>query len=377
MFEEGASLKKKYGPEYVFDFSLGNPNLAPPESFYRTLNQVLDEKEPKYHGYMSNAGYTNTRDAVAAHISREQEVSLSGNDVIMTCGAAGALNVIFKAILDPGDEVMVPSPYFAEYSFYVDNHGGIIRPVETNDDFTLNLKAMAQNITYRTKAVLINSPNNPTGQVYPEENLKKLGEILSEASLKQDRIVYLVSDEPYRKIIYDGIPVPSILGIYRDSIVATSYSKDLSLAGERIGYVAVHPQTQFKESLISAMILANRILGFVNAPALMQRVVRYMQDDCVDIKLYRKKRDLLCHALTDYGYDFVYPKGAFYVFPRSPIPDELVFVRALREENILTVPGRGFGRPGHFRIAFCVDDSVIEGALPGFKKIAQRFDVGR
>lgn len=377
MFEEGASLKKKYGPEYVFDFSLGNPNLAPPESFYRTLNQVLDEKESRYHGYMSNAGYTNTRDAVAAFIFREQGVSLSGDDVIMTCGAAGALNVIFKTILDPGDEVMVPSPYFAEYSFYVDNHGGIIRPVETNDDFTLNLKAMAQNITYRTKAVLINSPNNPTGQVYSEESLKKLGEILSEASLRQDRIIYLVSDEPYRKIVYDGISVPSILGIYRDSIVATSYSKDLSLAGERIGYVAVHPQTQFKENLVSAMILANRILGFVNAPALMQQVVRYMQGDCVDIKLYRRKRDLLCHALTDYGYDFVYPKGAFYVFPRSPIPDELVFVSALREENILTVPGRGFGRPGHFRIAFCVDDSVIEGALPGFKKIAQRFDVGR
>ncbi len=373
MFEEGVSLKKKYGPESVFDFTLGNPNLAPPESFYHKLNQVLDEKEHRDHRYMPNAGYSNTRDAVAAYISGEQGVSLTGDDVIMTCGAAGALNVIFKAILNPGDEVMVPSPYFAEYRFYVDNHGGIIRPVETDDDFTLNLEAMAQNITNKTKAVLINSPNNPTGQVYSEENLKKLSEILSEASQKQDRLIYLISDEPYRKIIYDGILAPSILGIYRDSIVATSYSKDLSLAGERIGYVAVHPQASFKENLISAMTLANRILGFVNAPALMQRVVRYMQGECVDIESYRRKRDLLCHGLGEYGYDFVYPRGAFYVFPRSPIPDDLVFVRALREENILTVPGRGFGKPGHFRIAFCVDDSVIEEALPGFKKIAQRF----
>lgn len=377
MFEEGANLKEKYGANHVFDFSLGNPNLEPPSSFYQALTHVLEEKGFGHHMYMSNAGYHTTRDALAHYVSQEHGLPITCDDVVMTCGAAGALNVIFKAILDPGDEVVVPSPCFPEYRFYVDNHGGITRLAQTCSDFTLDLEAIHQNITEKTKAVLINSPNNPTGQVYSEETLKELSRILTAASHKQNHVIYLISDEPYRKIVYDGTCVPSVFRTYKNSMIATSYSKDLSLSGERIGYLALHPETQFKEELVSAMILANRILGFVNAPALMQRVVKHIQGNHVDIELYRRKRDLLCQSLSEYGYDFIYPKGAFYVFPRSPIPDDLVFVRALQEENILTVPGSGFGKSGHFRIAFCVDDSTIKRALPGFKRVAQKFGWGR
>ncbi len=373
MFEEGARLKEKWGSSEVFDFSLGNPNLEPPSSFYQSLNRAIDERGPGQHTYMPNAGYYSTRDAVARNLSREYGVPISCDDVIMTCGAAGALNVIFKAIIDPGDEVVVPSPYFPEYRFYIDNHAGILKLAETNSDFSLNIETISQNINEKTKAVLINSPNNPTGQIYSEGSLRELGHVLTAASTKHNRIIYLISDEPYRKLVYDGASVPSILIIYKNSIVANSYSKTLSLAGERIGYLVINPGARFRDELISAMILANRILGFVNAPALMQRIVRHIHSKHVDIEFYRIKRDLLCRNLLSYGYNLFVPKGAFYVFPRSPIPDDLAFVKILQEENILTVPGSGFGGPGHFRIAFCVDDATINGALPRFKRVAQRF----
>jgi aspartate aminotransferase len=373
MFEEGTRLKEKCGSSEVFDFSLGNPNLEPPSSFYQSLNRAIDERGPGQHTYMPNAGYYSTRDAVARNLSMEYGVPISCDEVIMTCGAAGALNVIFKAIIDPGDEVVVPSPYFPEYRFYIDNHGGVLKLAETNSDFSLSIETISQNINERTKAVLINSPNNPTGQIYSEGSLRELGQVLTAASTKHNRIIYLISDEPYRKLVYDGGSAPSILIIYKNSIVANSYSKTLSLAGERIGYLVINPGARFRDELISAMILANRILGFVNAPALMQRIVRYIHSKHVDIEFYRTKRDLLCRSLLSYGYDLFLPKGAFYVFPRSPIPDDLAFVKILQEENILTVPGSGFGGPGHFRIAFCVDDATINGALPRFKRVAQRF----
>lgn len=372
MFEEGARLKAIYGAKNVFDFSLGNPNMEPPESFKEALIRLIEGSRRGDHAYMPNTGYPFVRKAVAAYLSSEQQIELSEKEVIMTCGAAGALNVILKAILDPGDEVIAPSPYFVEYSFYAANHGGVLKPVNTRPDFTLDIDAIAGAITERTKAVLINSPNNPTGQVYSAQNLMELGERLTERGKTFGRTLYLLSDEPYRKIVYDGVRVPSVFTCYQESIVATSYSKDISIPGERIGFLAVHPKATYKDDLLEAMALANRILGFVNAPALMQRAVAAVQGASVDILEYRRKRDLLCDGLAGCGLDFVKPSGAFYLFPKTPIADDVQFVRALQEEKILTVPGSGFGSPGYFRVCYCVDDETILAAMPGFHRVMEK-----
>ena len=372
MFEEGARLKALHGADKVFDFSLGNPDLEPPESFPQVLNKVIAESLTGSHGYMANAGYEETRAAVATYVSQEQSVEVSSEHVVMTCGAAGALNCILKALLDPGDEVIVSAPYFVEYGFYADNHGGQINVVSTRDDFTLDLEAIEAAINARTKVILINSPNNPTGQVYDRSSLEELGHLLASGSGKLGRTLYLVSDEPYRKIVYDGVEVPSILEAYPNSIVATSYSKDVSLPGERLGYLVAHPGAQQAEALMSGIILANRILGFVNAPALMQRIVRHLQGTCVDVTVYQARRDRFCQGLAEAGYEFVKPRGAFYLFPKSPINDDVEFVRLLQEENILAVPGSGFGGPGYFRIAYCVDEQTIEKAMPGFARARER-----
>jgi len=373
MFEEGARLKAEHGADKVFDFSLGNPNLEPPRQFKETLKDLVMKDEKGSHGYMPNAGYPFVRQAVADYLCEEQQISIGANEIIMTCGAAGALNVILKAILDPGDEVITPAPYFVEYNFYAANHGGMLKAVATRPDFSLDIDAIATAICEKTKAVLINSPNNPTGQVYSEESLNRLGELLADRSAKLNRTIYLISDEPYRKIVYDDIFVPSILKCYRDSIVATSYSKDISIPGERIGFIAVNPEAAFKADLLNGMGLTNRILGFVSAPALMQRAVAAVQGERVDIGAYDRKRKLLCDGLLECGYDFVKPPGAFYLFPKTPIPDDVKFVQALQEELILTVPGSGFGGPGHFRIVFCVEDETIVNALPGFAKVMEKF----
>jgi len=373
MFEEGARLKAEHGADKVFDFSLGNPNLSPPEKFRKILRDTVDDLAAGDHGYMPNAGYPHVRRSVAEYLCKEQQAGVTENDVIMTCGAAGALNVILKAILDPGDEVIAPAPYFVEYQFYVDNHGGTLRTVATKPDFSLDMDGISAAITEKTKAVLINSPNNPTGQVYSKESLKNLGELLTDKGKRLNRTLYLISDEPYRKIVYEGCTVPSIFDTYKESIVATSYSKDISIPGERIGYLAVHPEASFKEELIGGMSLANRILGFVNAPALMQRVVASLQGASVDVSAYSRKRDLLCKGLKDCGYDFVKPPGAFYLFPKTPVPDDVRFVKELQKELILTVPGSGFGGPGHFRIAYCVEDKTIINALPGFRRTMEKF----
>jgi aspartate aminotransferase len=310
---------------------------------------------------------------VADYLSKEQNTQITENELIMTCGAAGALNVILKAILDPGDEVITPAPYFVEYSFYASNHGGSLKTVQTTPDFDLDIDAVSSAITQKTKAVLINSPNNPTGQVYAKERLDELGTLLKEKGKKLKRTIYLISDEPYRKIIYDDQKVPSIFKSYNESIIATSYSKDISIPGERIGYLAVNPEASFKEDLLGGMALANRILGFVNAPALMQRVVATLPGESVDVSAYARKREILCDGLADFGYEFVKPAGAFYLFPRTPVEDDVKFVQALQAELILTVPGSGFGGPGHFRIAFCVEDRTIINALPGFKRVMEKF----
>jgi aspartate aminotransferase len=373
MFEEGARLKNIHGPENVFDFSIGNPNLEPPESFHHTLKKLLDSDQPGQHSYMSNVGYADVRQSVADHISKEQGITLAADDLIMTCGAAGALNIIFKALLNPDDQVICPAPYFVEYGFYVDNHGGTLKPVPSTPDFYPDIDAIEKAITPNTKALLINSPNNPTGQVYTQSHIEALTQCLTKKSKENGQPIYLISDEPYRKIVFDQIDIPGILANYDNSIVCTSYSKDLSIPGERIGHLAVHPNASDRSDLMQALAMANRILGFVNANALMQRAVGCMQGAHIDAGIYQHKRDLLCNDLKKAGYEFIVPKGAFYLFPKSPVPDDVVFVNALQKENILGVPGSGFGCPGHFRLSFCVSDDTIVRALPGFEKVIKQF----
>ncbi len=368
MFEEGQERRERFGAENVFDFSLGNPNLEPPVKFKNVLAELANDPAPGQHAYMHNAGYVETRQAVAGYLNGFNDPEFTADEIIMTVGAGGALNVIFRAILDPGDEIIIPKPYFMEYDSYLANHQGTPRLVPSNDDFSLDLDAIEAAISERTKGVLINSPNNPTGRVYQEKELKGLGDILSRYSDRFARPIYLICDEPYRKIIYDDIHVPSIFNLYSNSVIATSFSKDLSLPGERIGYVAVSPEISERNMTLSAMVFCNRILGFVNAPALMQRAVRHLLEENIDISEYKKKRDRLCDALQSFGYAFIKPEGTFYLFPKSPLKDDVAFVRMLQEKNILTVPGSGFGAPGFFRIAFCVSDRVVEGALPGFEK---------
>jgi aspartate aminotransferase len=373
MFDEGARRKALFGDDNVFDFSLGNPNIEPPPEFKLALTQLVNDAGEGKHAYMPNAGYQATRQAVADYLTNHNRQVFSYSDIVMTAGAGGALNVILKTILDPGDEVVIPCPYFMEYNFYLENHQGMPRIVGTRQDFSLDIEAIGGAITESTKAVLINTPNNPTGKVYSERELLDLGSLLSESSRRLGRPLYLICDEPYRKIVYDGIEVPSIFDSYKESFVATSFSKDLSLPGERIGYAAVNPDISDKDSVVDGMILSNRILGFVNAPALMQRAVSNLMDVSVDISLYRKKRDMLCAGLASIGYEYTKPDGAFYLFPKTPTEDDVGFVSVLQEENILTVPGSGFKGPGHFRIAYCVSDDVIERSMTGFEKAFRRY----
>jgi aspartate aminotransferase len=373
MFEEGARRREKYGAENVFDFSLGNPNLEPPPRFKQVLIELINDPSPAQHAYMSNAGLVETRQAVADYLNSFNQPDFTPDEIVMTVGAGGALNVVLKTILNPGEEVVIPKPYFVEYDNYLDNHQGIPRVVGTKPDFSLDFDAISESVSEKTKAFLIDSPNNPTGKVYQEEELEELGNLLRHYSEKLGRPIYLISDEPYRKIAYDGITVPSVFDAYKETFVVTSFSKDLSLPGERIGYAAAHPDISAKGMIIGGMVLCNRILGYVNAPALMQRAISNLLEESVDIVQYQNKRDMLCDGLASFGYDFVKPKGAFYLFPRTPIEDDVAFVSALQEENILTVPGSGFGGPGHFRIAYCVSDEVIKGALPGFERVIKKY----
>jgi aspartate aminotransferase len=373
MFEVGDELKRIHGEDNVYDFSLGNPNLEPPLSLKKALRELADHPIAGMHRYMANNGYSETRRAIADYITEESGLPFTENHVVMTVGAAGGLNITFKSILDEGDEVIVPSPYFVEFKFYIDNSGGVIRLVETNDDFSLNLDQIERAIGEKTKAVLVNSPNNPTGVVYSGESLEKLGQLLRRKSRELGKTIYLISDEAYRRIVYDGIKLPIVFSYYPHAIRVTSHSKDLSLAGERIGYVAVSPQCEEADELIAALVFCNRTLGFVNAPALMQRLIAPLQRNSVHINDYREKRDLFYNALVSYGYQIVKPQGAFYLFPQAMIEDDLEFVQELQAKRILTVPGRGFGKPGYFRIAYAVERKMIEAALPGFKEVAEKY----
>jgi len=373
MFEEGTRLAQVHGRDRVFDFSIGNPNLEPPGEFQRVIEELVRDPGPGLHGYMSNAGYPETRAAVARHLAGEQGVSLGPENIVMTCGAGGALNVIFKAILDPGDEVIVPLPYFMEYESYVDNHGGVLRPVPTLPDFDLDLERTEAAMSSKTRAILINSPNNPTGRIYPGCSLEGLGALLKRKSEENGRMIYLVSDEPYRRIVFDGAQVPPVMAAYSGTIIASSYSKELSLAGERIGYVAADPAIPGIEELMEGLVMANRILGFVNAPALMQRAVGRLQGVGVDVAPYQRNRDAICRGLAEAGFDFFKPQGAFYVFPRTPVDDDVAFCREMLEHLVLVVPGSGFGLAGHFRVAFCVAPEVVDGALPAFREVGAKY----
>ena len=367
MFEEGISLKQQFGEENVFDLSLGNPIMEPPQEFFDELRRVAENPIAGLHRYMPNAGFVETRDAVAAQLREETGQDFTANEIIMCCGAGGALNVILKTLLDPGDEVVIFAPYFVEYFFYADNHGGACKVVPPNDDFLPDLDAFENAIVENTKIVLLNSPNNPSGVLYSVELLVQLGEIIQRKEKEFGSEIFLVSDEPYRKILFDGLEYPHIFDHHVRSIVATSHSKDLALPGERIGFVAVHPDYDDKTELMDGLVFCNRTLGFVNAPALIQHIVKNLQSVTIDVQQYQDKRDFMYQNLTEIGYEMPMPQGAFYMFPKSPIEDDVEFTAELQKSNVLVVPGRGFGSPGHFRLSYCVTDETLAGSLEGFR----------
>jgi len=370
IFESGIEMKKIYGQDQVCDFSLGNPDLPPPKVVGECLADMAETSgEPFSFGYMPNAGYPHVREALAAHLSVEQDVAASAADVMLTCGAAGGINVFLKAVIDPGEEVVCPAPYFVEYGFYAENHQARLVPAKTKPlTFELDLDAIDAAITPKTRVVMINSPNNPTGQIYSKSQLESLCDILAAHNKKRDRFIYLLADEPYRFLAYHGHKVPPVLPMYPWSVVISSFSKNLSLPGARIGYVLIAPDMPEKEELMNGLVFANRILGFVNAPAIAQNVLLRALGHTVDTAIYAKRRAIMAEVLTSAGYEFTMPKGAFYFFPKAPGGDDVAFVARLRDQRILAVPGSGFGYPGYFRLAFCVGEEVIERSLDGFKK---------
>ena len=372
MFEEGERLRQEFGSENVHDFTLGNPDVEPPEAFQQELLAMARNPLRGMHRYMNNAGYAETRAAVAGKLAKDSGIGVSAEHVVMTCGAGGALNVVLKTILNPWEEVIILAPYFVEYKFYIDNHGGV--PVEVwtdHETFQLDIAAIEKALTPKTRAIIICSPNNPTGVIYPKESLRQLGEVLKKIHSKNGHLIYVISDEPYARIAYDGKQVPNMFPLVESSIIVTSHSKDLALPGERIGYLAANPRMDTVLQFMEGAIFSNRVLGFVNAPALMQRLVAKLQDESVDISDYQAKRDLFCNSLSAMGFEMVRPDGAFYLFPKSPLADDVEFVKLAQKHRILLVPGAGFGAPGFFRIAYCVDIKTIERSLPAWSALAK------
>jgi len=373
MFETGLVLKQKYGAQNVYDFSLGNPDLPAPPAFEHALQEEARRSGPFVHGYMSNLGYPETRAAVAQQLAAETGLPFTPQLVIMTCGAAGAINTFLKAMLSPGDEVVVIAPYFAEYTFYISNHQGLKVVTPSTAALLPDLTRLKKLLTPRTRVLLINTPNNPSGRVYDAALLTELGALLDDHRNQSGQTIYLLADSPYQKIIYDGLAWVSPLNHYPHTVLATSFSKDLSLAGERIGYLAVHPAAADAADIINAAAFCNRVLGYINAPALMQRVICRCLSASVDVSVYQQRRDRLYTALTGMGYRIIKPEGTFYIFPETPIADDIQFVRELQEERILTTPGAGFDCPGHFRISYTVSDDTIERALPGFERVIRQY----
>jgi aspartate aminotransferase len=372
MFEEGEKLRRIHGAENVFDFSLGNPVTEPPTALRQELIRIVSAETKGMHRYMSNSGYDDVRQQIADFLAESKQSPFTKDQIIMTVGAAGGINVTLKALLDEGDEVIVLNPYFVEYTFYIENHGGVMKLVETREDFHLDTEAIERAVTPNTKAIIVNSPNNPTGVVYREDELRQLAALL-EARGAQGQTIYLISDEPYGKIVYDSVVLPDLFALYKDTISITSHSKDLALPGERIGYISISPRAEDSKSLFDAMNFTNRILGFVNAPALMQRLVAGFQKVSVDLDDYRAKRDALYGILVEAGFSAVKPEGAFYIFPKSPIPDDVEFVRQLQQNHVLAVPGVGFGRKGHFRLAYCIEMDTIKRSRDAFIKVGELY----
>ena len=368
MFEEGAKLKQERGADKVFDFTLGNPEVEPPPAVLAAAKRILESPEPHLHAYMPNAGHVKVRDAVAKRLAKATGLPYTANHVLMTVGAGGALNSVLKAILNPGDEVITVAPFFAEYVFYVENHGGRLVVVPPKPDLTPDAAAIEAAITPQTRIILVNSPNNPSGVVYPAAAFSEIERVMSRAA----HPIVLISDEPYRTLVFDDAVVPEVPPLVTRSIVATSWSKALALPGERIGYLAFSPRMPEAAVLFEATTFTSRVLGFVNAPALWQWVVAEVGDLTIDIAPYREKRDLMYEGLTRIGYRCVKPQGAFYVFPATPIPDDVAFVRMLADEGVLTVPGSGFGAPGHMRISLTVERDTVVRALPGFERAFKR-----
>lgn len=375
MFEEGKRLASIYGEENVFDFSLGNPNVEPPEVVKNTIIEILSEESPNFvHGYMSNSGYEDVRLKIAEFTNKKHNLNLTENNIVMTCGAAGGLNIIFKTLMNPGDEVITFAPYFGEYRAYTNNYDGNLVVVPSNTDtFEPNLEEFENKITSKTKIVIINSPNNPTGVIYSEEVIKSLANILNKKQKEFNSSIYLISDEPYREIVYDDIKVPYLLSYYNNSIIGYSYSKSLSLPGERIGYIVANSNLDDFDIFMQGLNVANRVLGFVNAPSLFQRVIARTLGAEVDVDIYKKNRDLLYNHLTKLGFSCVKPNGAFYLFPKSLIEDDVKFCQDAKKFNLLIVPGSAFGCPGHFRISYCVSYDKIEKSLAAFDKLAELY----
>lgn len=377
MFEEGKKLASVYGSENVYDFSLGNPSVEPPKAVKDAVIETINEENANLvHGYMNNSGYEDVRKAISESINKRFDTLFGEENIIMTVGAAGGLNVILKTLLNPGDEVIVFAPFFGEYRNYVSNFDGKLVIISPNTNtFQPNLIEFESKITAKTKAVIINTPNNPTGVVYSEAAILKLADILNRKQTELGTSIYLISDEPYRELVYDGVKVPYLTKYYKNTIVGYSYSKSLSLPGERIGYLVIPKEADDFDDVAAAANVANRILGFVNAPSLIQRVVAKCLDSEVDISVYNRNRELLYNSLIEYGYHCVKPEGAFYLFVKAPKDDDKAFCAAAKKYNILIVPGSSFSCPGYCRIAYCVDYRTIEGALKGFKKLAEEYRI--
>lgn len=375
MFEEGKRLSDIYGAENVFDYSIGNPNVEPPEEIKSAIIEIIKGESPNLvHGYMNNSGYEDVRLEIANYENNKNNTNLKAENIIMTCGAAGGLNIIFKTLLNPEDEVIVFAPFFGEYNNYVSNYNGklVVVKADTNT-FQPNFIEFESKITTKTKAVIINTPNNPTGVVYSEKSIKFLSEILEKKQKEFNTSIYLISDEPYREIVYDNAKVPNILNYYNNSLIGYSYSKSLSLPGERIGYITVSNKVDDFENIISALNVSNRILGFVNAPSLFQRVIGKTLGAEVDVNIYKKNRDLLYNHLINLGFQCIKPEGTFYLFPKALIEDDVEFAKAAKKYNLLIVPGSSFNCPGFFRLSYCISYDKIEKSLDAFTKLAKEF----
>lgn len=375
MFEEGKIMAAKYGAENVYDFSLGNPNVPAPVQVKEAIIEEAEKEDPiVLHGYMSNAGYEDVRQAVAESINKKFDTAFSAKNIIMTVGAAGGLNVILKTLLNPGDEVIAIAPYFGEYNSYVSNFDGKLVVVSPNTEtFQPNLTELEEKLTARTKAVIVNSPNNPTGVIYSEETIQAMAEILRKKQKEFGTDIYLISDEPYRELAYDGAEVPYLTKYYENAIIGYSFSKSLSLPGERIGYLVIPDEAADSEDVISAAGTATRILGYVNAPSLMQKAVAKCLDAQADVPYYDRNREDLYNGLKEMGFECIKPQGAFYLFMKSPVADEKVFCEAAKKQHILIVPGSSFACPGYVRIAYCVAHETIINSMPGFKALTEEF----